>query len=203
MSKKEVRDMYVASLLHDVGKIGIDDRILRKPGALTPEEFEEMKKHPEKGANIMAPIRQMRDMIPGIHFHHERFGGGGYPKGLKGEQIPRQARVVQVADSFDAMTTNRPYQKCMTYETAVGRIHELIGVVFDPKIVETFIEAYKAGELGLSAQPPDLEAAGASAAVSPAAPGSTSESIELPPAPDSDDKSPQPAGAGARHPRRS
>ncbi len=182
LSRKEMRDIHVSSFLHDIGKIGVDDQILRKPGALTHEEFEEMKKHPEKGANIMASIAQMRDIIPGIHFHHEKWGGGGYPKGLKGEQIPFMARVIQVADSFDAMTTNRPYQYSMSYEAAVARIHELTGPVFEPLIVKAFTAAYENGELGLPSKQPGLGV--------PSPPGASSE---LAPAPDSDDKAPQPA----------
>ncbi len=181
MTKKQVRDIHVSSLLHDIGKIGVDDAILRKPGALTPEEFTEMKKHPEKGANIMAPIPQMQNIIPGIHFHHEKWGGGGYPKGLKGDEIPFMARVIQVADSFDAMTTNRPYQQSMSYEAAVARIHELTGPVFNPKIVEAFTQAYRKGELGLPEKQLGLDPQ-----PNPAA------GTGLAPAPDSDDKAPQP-----------
>ena len=191
LSRKEVRDIHVSSLLHDVGKIGVDDRILRKPGALTPEEFEEMKKHPEKGANIMSAIKQMRDMIPGIHYHHERFGGGGYPKGIQGEQIPMMARLIAVADSFDAMTTNRPYQKSMTYEAAVARIQDLTGKNFDPKMVEAFTQAYHKGELGLPETQPGIEPEAAPV-----------QAGDLAPAPDSDDKSPEQAvPAGAAHSR--
>ncbi|MEE8536871.1 MAG: HD domain-containing phosphohydrolase, partial [Acidobacteriota bacterium] len=175
------RDIHVSSLLHDIGKIGVDDAILRKPGALTPEEFEEMKKHPEKGANIMAPIPQMQNIIPGIHFHHEKWGGGGYPKSLKGEDIPFIARVIQVADCFDAMTTNRPYQRSMSYEAAVARIHELTGPVFDPKIVEAFDQAYSNDELGLPSKQPGRES-----------PPDPAAGTGLAPAPDSDDKAPQP-----------
>ncbi len=190
LSKKEVRDIHVSSLLHDVGKIGVDDRILRKPGALTTEEFEEMKKHPEKGANIMSAIKQMHDVIPGIHFHHEKYGGGGYPKGLKGEEIPLMARLIQVADSFDAMTTNRPYQRSMTYEAALARLRELSGPVFDPRMVEVFTSVYERGELGLPAKQPGVE---------PPAP--QARGAELAPAPDSDDKSPVPAAQPAAAPR--
>jgi HD-GYP domain-containing protein (c-di-GMP phosphodiesterase class II) len=186
LSKKEVRDIHVSSLLHDIGKIGVDDRILRKPGALTPEEFEEMKKHPEKGANIMAPIQQMRDIIPGIHYHHEKFGGGGYPKGLKGEQIPFMARLICVADSFDAMTTNRPYQRSMSFDAAVARIQELTPAVFDPRLVEVFTSAYRGGELGLPEKQPGAEEPAVRAR----------EAAELAPPADSDDKAPEPAGAG-------
>ena len=143
---------HVASLLHDVGKIGIDDAILKKPAGLTKEEFEVMKQHPEKGARIMGTINALRDIVPGMRHHHERYGGGGYPSGLKGEEIPILAGIINVADTFDAMTTNRPYQAAFPFEAAVARINELKGAVCDPKVVEAFNRAYKAGEFDLEAR---------------------------------------------------
>ena len=98
----------ISAQLHDVGKIGIEDRILKKPGALTPEEFDVMKTHTTKGANILRPVAQLKDMIPGIELHHESLDGRGYPRGLKGEEIPLLPRIIAVADTFDALTTNRP-----------------------------------------------------------------------------------------------
>jgi HD-GYP domain-containing protein (c-di-GMP phosphodiesterase class II) len=147
LSKTEMMNVTVASLLHDVGKIGIEDAILRKPEALTDREFEVMKRHPEKGSHIMETIPQMKDIIPGIRNHHERWTGGGYPDNLKGEQIPIVARIVQVADTFDAMTTTRPYQRAMKMEAGVARIRELGGIVFDPKVVEAFLTAWASGDL--------------------------------------------------------
>ncbi|MFQ5768822.1 MAG: HD domain-containing phosphohydrolase, partial [Acidobacteriota bacterium] len=108
---EEVWMVEIGALLHDVGKIGVDDRILNKPGALTPEEYEIMKTHPVRGAEIMESIRQLRKVIPTMKHHHERWDGGGYPSGLKGEEIPFAARLVTIVDCWDAMTTNRPYQK--------------------------------------------------------------------------------------------
>ena len=147
MSPREVRNVEVGSLLHDVGKIGIDDRILRKPTVLTEEEFRYMKQHPEKGASMLAPIKNMKDINPAVKHHHERWDGGGYPSGLKGDQTPLIARIVNVADTFDAMTTNRPYQKSMTYEKAVARLRELAGTAHDPKMVEIVATLYQRGEL--------------------------------------------------------
>lgn len=147
LSKTEMMNVTVAALLHDVGKIGIEDAILRKPEALTDREFEVMKRHPEKGSHIMGTIPQMRDIIPGIRNHHERWTGGGYPDNLKGDQIPIVARIVQVADTFDAMTTTRPYQRAMKMEAGVARIRELGGIVFDPKVVEAFLTAWASGDL--------------------------------------------------------
>jgi HD-GYP domain-containing protein (c-di-GMP phosphodiesterase class II) len=130
-----------------VGKIGIDDRILRKPTALTEEEFEIMKSHPVKGAAIMEVIPQLRDVIPGMKHHHERWEGGGYPDGLAGEEIPLQARIVSVADTFDAMTTTRPYQRPMDVRFVFQRLRDLAGNRFDPAVVEALIRSYEKGEL--------------------------------------------------------
>ncbi len=147
LSKKELRNIHVASLLHDIGKIGIDDQILRKPGVLTDEEYQLMKHHPDKGANMLAPIKNMKDIIPGLLHHHERWKGGGYPQGLKGKEIPLAARIITVADTFDAMTTNRPYQKAMTEEKALERLNELAGEVLDPDVVQGFLAAHRNGFL--------------------------------------------------------
>jgi HD-GYP domain-containing protein (c-di-GMP phosphodiesterase class II) len=147
LSEDEMRDLHVSSLLHDVGKIGVDDAILKKPAALDDGEFEIMKSHPERGAKIMGQIPHMRNIIPGMRFHHERWGGGGYPLGLEGEDIPVQARIVAVADTFDAMTTDRPYQRAMTPAEAVARINDLKGVSLAPDVVEAFNRAYDLGDL--------------------------------------------------------
>jgi HD-GYP domain-containing protein (c-di-GMP phosphodiesterase class II) len=147
LTPEDVRRVRLSALLHDVGKIGIDDRILRKPTALTEEEFEVMKSHPAKGAAIMETIPQLRDVIPGMKHHHERWEGGGYPDGLSGEDIPLQARIVSVADTFDAMTTTRPYQRAMDIRFVFQRLRDLSGNRFDPTIVEALINSYEKGEL--------------------------------------------------------
>lgn len=144
---QDVRRVRLSALLHDVGKIGIDDRILRKPSALTEEEFEIMKTHPAKGAAIMEAIPELRDVIPGMKHHHERWEGGGYPDGLKGEDIPLQARIVSVADTFDAMTTTRPYQRAMDIRYVFQRLRDLAGNRFDPAVVNALIRSYEKGEL--------------------------------------------------------
>ena len=153
LAESEIRDIHVSSLLHDVGKIGVDDAILKKPGHLTAEEFEIMKQHPVIGANIMAPIRKMQRLLPGLRSHHERWSGGGYPDGTAGDAIPLMARIIAVADSFDAMTTDRPYQKGMTFEQALARLNELKGTAFDERIVESFNRAYRAGEFRQDGKP--------------------------------------------------
>ncbi len=147
LSQKELSDLRVGALLHDVGKIGIDDRILRKPGALTEEEFEVMKTHPQKGEAIMGGVPQLINMIPGMLYHHERWEGGGYPEGLAGERIPMQARIVTIADTFDAMTTNRPYQKAMEMNYVVEKIGSFRNTRFDPRVVEAFMDAITSGEI--------------------------------------------------------
>jgi HD-GYP domain-containing protein (c-di-GMP phosphodiesterase class II) len=146
LSREEITNIHVASLLHDVGKIGIDDAILKKPAHLTAEEMAVMKTHAALGATIMSEIRQMEKMLPGLRSHHERWRGGGYPDGLEGDDIPLLARIIAVADTFDAITTNRPYQQAWTFEDAVRRLNEIKGTILDEKIVEAFNRAYQAGE---------------------------------------------------------
>jgi HD-GYP domain-containing protein (c-di-GMP phosphodiesterase class II) len=146
LTKEEIDKVEIAALLHDVGKIGIDDSILRKPGILTPEEFEIMKTHPEKGAKIMSQIPQLKDMLAGMHYHHECWDGSGYPRKLKGEAIPLIARIIGLADTFDAMTTERPYQEAMEPQEALQRIIQFANSRFDPKVVKAFVSAFQHGE---------------------------------------------------------
>jgi putative nucleotidyltransferase with HDIG domain len=139
--------LRISAQLHDVGKIGIEDHILKKPGALTPEEFEIMKTHTTKGANILRPVKQLKEMLPGIELHHEALDGRGYPYGLKGDQIPLLARVIAVADTFDALTTNRPYQRAYEPKEALRIIHNLAGKRLDPQAVAALTAVYDRGEI--------------------------------------------------------
>jgi HD-GYP domain-containing protein (c-di-GMP phosphodiesterase class II) len=139
--------LRISAQLHDVGKIGIEDRILKKPGALTAEEFEVMKTHTTKGANILRPVTQLAEMLPGIELHHEALDGRGYPYGLTGDQIPLLARVIAVADTFDALTTNRPYQHAHTPEEAFKIIQNLAGKRLDPDTVVALKAVYDRGEI--------------------------------------------------------
>jgi len=139
--------LQISAQLHDVGKIGIEDHILKKPGSLTEEEFEVMKTHTTKGANILRPVPQLAEMLPGIELHHEALDGRGYPYGLKGEQIPLLARVIAVADTFDALTTNRPYQQAHTPEQALEIIRSIAGKRLDPKAVDALMAVYERGEI--------------------------------------------------------
>jgi HD-GYP domain-containing protein (c-di-GMP phosphodiesterase class II) len=151
LDTEELDRLRISALLHDVGKIGVDDRVLKKPGKLTDEEFTLMKQHPSKGANIMRPVAQLKDMLPGIELHHERLDGAGYPYGLAGDQIPMMARIIAVADTFDAITTNRPYQSAMDLEFAIERIRSLTISKFDPEVVKSLEAAIAAGRLRLTA----------------------------------------------------
>jgi putative nucleotidyltransferase with HDIG domain len=151
LSAEDLDKLRIAALLHDVGKIGVEDRVLKKPGSLTPEEFGLMKQHTVKGANIMRPVSQLKEMLPGIELHHEHMDGRGYPYGLQGPQIPLMARIIGVADTLDAMTTNRPYQTAMELDYAMNRIRALTGSKFDAVVVTALESAVNAGKLRLSA----------------------------------------------------
>ena len=151
LSVEDLDRLRISALLHDVGKIGVDDRVLKKPSSLTPEEFELMKQHPTKGANIMRPVSQLKEMLPGIELHHESVDGRGYPYGLQGSQIPLMARIIAVADTLDAITTNRPYQSAMELDYALKRIRELTGTRFDPLVVDALEAAIRTAKLRLSA----------------------------------------------------
>ena len=137
----------VSAQLHDVGKIGIEDRILKKPGALTAEEFEIMKTHTTKGATILRPVSQLKEMIPGIELHHESLDGRGYPHGYKGDEIPLLPRIIAVADTFDALTTNRPYQQAHDTEDALRIIQSISGKRLDPAAVSALQAIYQRGEI--------------------------------------------------------
>jgi HD-GYP domain-containing protein (c-di-GMP phosphodiesterase class II) len=173
----------VSAQLHDVGKIGIEDRILKKPGALTPEEFEIMKTHTTRGANILRPVAQLKDMIPGIELHHESLDGRGYPHGLKDDDIPLLPRIIAVADTFDALTTTRPYQRAHDPREALRIIHSLSGKRLDPTAVAALAAIYERGEIEVPhpipiTPPVTVAAAAGSQASIPAAAASTGPEID-------------------------
>ncbi len=145
LPERDVEVIRIAALMHDVGKIGIEDKILGKAGPLTEDEFEIMKTHPVTGAIIMEQVPQLKDMIPGMKYHHENVNGTGYPEGLRGDEIPLTAKIVSVADCFDAMTTNRPYQKAMEITYVFERMRSFIGKKFDRPAVDALIKAYEEG----------------------------------------------------------
>lgn len=142
MLSKEKDDLEFAALLHDIGKIGIRDNILCKPGKLTDEEFKIIQLHPVMSAEILAPIDFLADKIPIVKHHHERYDGKGYPSKLKGEEIPLGARIICVADTFDAMTSNRSYRKGLPAETALEELKRCCGTQFDPAIVQAFLSVF-------------------------------------------------------------
>ncbi len=147
LNSEETETLHLAAILHDVGKIGIRDVVLQKDGPLTPDELAHIREHPELGAEILAPIKQLDAVIPAVRHHQERCDGQGYPDGLKGEEIPMASRIIAVADTFDAMTTDRPYRPRISDEAAVREIQRCAGSQFDPKVVEAFIRAYRAGRI--------------------------------------------------------
>jgi putative nucleotidyltransferase with HDIG domain len=165
LPEEEVQVLRIAATLHDIGKIGIDGQILNKPGRLTEEEFDEMRRHPTIGADILASLDFVRDAVPLILFHHERFGGGGYPSGVAGETIPLGARIIAVADSFDAMTSNRPYRDGMPYAKAIAELNRCIGTQFDPDVVAAFLQVIEDKGLEESQASRDNEAPAPVAAV--------------------------------------
>jgi HD-GYP domain-containing protein (c-di-GMP phosphodiesterase class II) len=140
MNAVQLENLRIAGLLHDMGKIGIPDNLLHKPGRLTDEEFELVKNHSQLGAEILKPIPSLEDVIPGILHHHERIDGGGYPFGLKEEQIPPTAQILAVADTYDALVTDRPYRRGMPKEQALTIMKEVAGAQLSNYYVRLFRE---------------------------------------------------------------
>jgi putative nucleotidyltransferase with HDIG domain len=141
LTGEDMTRLKLSAILHDVGKIGVSDSVLLKPGRLTDEEFEEIKKHTVYGAEILNHIKQFKHIIPGVKQHHEKYDGKGYPDGLKGDEIDITARIIAVADSFDAMTSNRPYRQGLSLDTAFEELRKHAGAQFDPDIVSAFFTA--------------------------------------------------------------
>jgi len=136
-----IERIYLAGLLHDIGKIGVPDAIIRKPGPLTTEEYEQMKQHPEIGARILEPVSFLADVVPCVRHHHEWYDGSerGYPDCLRGREIPFPSRVILVADTVEAMTSDRPYRKAMPFEVVTEEIQRFQGVQFDPEVADAFL----------------------------------------------------------------
>jgi HD-GYP domain-containing protein (c-di-GMP phosphodiesterase class II) len=141
LDEEQIHKIYLAGLLHDIGKIGIDEAVLRKTGKLTDEEFDRVRRHPLIGAGILREIKQMRDIVPGVLCHHERLDGRGYPNGLAGDQVPLSGRIVGLADSFDAMTSKRTYRDALSVEIALDEIERGLGTQFDEKIGRIFLDS--------------------------------------------------------------
>jgi HD-GYP domain-containing protein (c-di-GMP phosphodiesterase class II) len=147
LTPEESELLELAAILHDTGKIGVDDRVLRKPGKLSDSEFEQMKKHPVYGYEILQHVKQLAPAIPGMKHHHERYDGKGYPEGLADGGIPLIARIIAVADTFDAMTSDRPYRKGLSDKTAAKELRRCSGAQFDSAVVKAFLKAYNKGEI--------------------------------------------------------
>ena len=146
-NEKFLENLHIASLLHDIGKIGVPESILNKAGPLSDEERKIMQSHPLVGATILQPINELIDAEDGVKYHHERYDGSGYPKGLKGEEIPLIASIIAVADAFDAMTTDRPYRKGLAKKEATEEIAGFMGRQFHPEVAEALIELYQEGKI--------------------------------------------------------
>ena len=136
-------EIYMMGLLHDVGKIGVPDAVINKPGRLTDEEFEKIKAHPGRGAKILQNIEEMPQLAIGARWHHERFDGRGYPDGLSGEDIPEEARIIAVADAYDAMTSNRSYRDIIPQEVVKSELEKGSGTQFDPQFAAIMLEIIK------------------------------------------------------------
>ena len=144
---KFLENLHIASLLHDIGKIGVPEHILNKRGSLTVGERNRIKEHPLIGVNILKPIKELEGAMHGVQYHHERFDGKGYPQGLKGEQIPLVASIISVADSFDAMTSDRPYRLALKKSDAISEIGSLANQQFCPRVTATFLELCQEGKI--------------------------------------------------------
>jgi len=140
LDKTDIEDLKRSALLHDIGKIGIPDIVLNKKTNLTDEEYTTIKSHPETGASILKYIKAFKNLVPAVYHHHERFDGEGYPEGVKGTAIPLHARIIAIADTFDAMTSRRSYRNALSFRSALSELERNKGVQFDPDIVDIFIE---------------------------------------------------------------
>jgi len=145
LDEDALESLKVSALLHDIGKIGTYDVILEKPEKLTQEEIKLIQEHPVKGASILAPVEQLKEILPIIRSHHERINGSGYPDKLKGEELPLLARILHVADVYDALTTDRPYRKALSKKSALAELKRSSGAEFDPEVVEAFLKALERG----------------------------------------------------------
>ena len=143
LSPNEMLDLRLSAILHDIGKIGVRDDILLKKDQLTLEEFSAMAMHTTYGVQILNHVRQLKEILPGVKWHHEKFDGSGYPDGLKGDAIPLIARIIAVADTFDAITTDRPYRKGLNPRSAIEELKANAGKQFDPLVVDAFVETWQ------------------------------------------------------------
>jgi len=143
--RERIRSLRYAAPLHDIGKVKVRPEVLGKPGPLTLDEVAEIRLHPRAGAALVRPLRSARHALPYVLFHHECWDGSGYPAGLRGRSIPLEARILSVADAFDAMISPRPYRRALTHRHAIGEIERCAGTQFDPVLAEIFVEVWAHG----------------------------------------------------------
>ncbi|HVD49827.1 MAG TPA: HD-GYP domain-containing protein [Gaiellaceae bacterium] len=150
-SEERLASLRLGGPLHDIGKLAVSDEVLRKAGRLDDHELAQIREHPKTGARLILRIAALRDAIPYVLYHHERWDGAGYPSGKAGEEIPLEARVLAVADAFDAMTSDRPYRRALTHEEALAEVERCAGTQFDPQIASVFLELFAVAELPAAA----------------------------------------------------
>ena len=150
-SEERLASLRHGGPLHDIGKLAVSDEVLRKAGRLDDHELAQIREHPKTGARLILRIAALRDAIPYVLYHHERWDGAGYPSGKAGEEIPLEARVLAVADAFDAMTSDRPYRRALTHEEALAEVERCAGTQFDPQIASVFLELFAVAELPAAA----------------------------------------------------
>jgi putative nucleotidyltransferase with HDIG domain len=143
LPKESIEKIRLAGLVHDIGKIGVRELVLNKPGSLSEEEYEHVRLHSETGEHILEPLVGDKEILKAVRHHHERYDGAGYPDGLKGERIPLLARIIAVADTFDAMTSERPYRKALTKEAACAEVERCRGTQFDPEAADAFLKVWR------------------------------------------------------------
>ncbi len=150
-SEEQLESLRVGGPLHDIGKLGLSDEVLRKVGRLDPAELAEIREHPKLGARILLRVSALREALPYVLYHHERWDGAGYPSGKAGQEIPLEARLLAIADAFDAMTSDRPYRRALSQEHALAEIERCAGTQFDPELARVFLELFTQTELPAAA----------------------------------------------------
>jgi putative nucleotidyltransferase with HDIG domain len=149
--EERLASLRLGGPLHDIGKLAVSDEVLRKEGGLDDHELAEIREHPKIGARLLLRVAALREAIPYVLYHHERWDGTGYPSGKAGEEIPLEARVLAIADAFDAMTSDRPYRRALTRDEALAEVDRCAGTQFDPRIAEVFLELFAEPELARAA----------------------------------------------------
>ncbi|MGZ6728034.1 MAG: HD-GYP domain-containing protein [Gaiellaceae bacterium] len=145
-SEERLALLHVGGPLHDIGKLAVSDEVLSKPGRLDEDELAQIREHPKLGARLLLRVAAFRQALPYVLYHHERWDGTGYPTGRAGEKIPVEARVLAIADAFDAMTSDRPYRRALSHEDALAEVERCSGTQFDPQIVRVFLELFAEAE---------------------------------------------------------